>query len=141
MEIFQNVILAVIGFSGGISVAAGTFALITILGIVPRLTGALKIGCDIYKMETVVALGGTVGSLITIYKFHVYIGVPGMVIAGIFAGIFVGSLAMSLAESLKVLPILFRRLDLKTGIPIIVVMIAFGKGLGTLYQLFFCGGI
>ena len=37
MEVFQNIVLAVIGFSGGISVAAGTFALIKILGIVPRL--------------------------------------------------------------------------------------------------------
>lgn len=141
MEIFQNIILAVTGFSGGISVAAGTFALITILGIVPRLTGALKLGCDVYKMETAIALGGTVGSLITVYKFNVHIGIYGMVVSGVFAGIFVGSLAMSLAESLKVLPILFRRLDLKTGIPVIVVMVALGKGLGTLYQLFFCGSI
>ena len=68
MEVLQNIILAVIGFSGGVSVAAGTFALITILGIVPRLMGALKIGCEIYKMETVIALGGTIGSLITVYK-------------------------------------------------------------------------
>ena len=112
MEVFQNIVLAVIGFSGGISVAAGTFALITILGIVPRLAGGMKIGCDIYKMETAIALGGTVGSLITVYKLNVHIGVAGMAIAGVFAGIFTGALAMSLAESLKVIPILFKRLDL-----------------------------
>jgi len=141
MEVFQNIILAVIGFSGGIAVAGGTFALITILGIVPRLMGALKIGCEAYKMETSIALGGTVGSLITVYKFNVHIGITGMVIAGVFAGIFTGSLAMSLAENLKVIPILFKRLGLQTGIPVIVVMIALGKGLGTLYQLFVCGSI
>ena len=141
MEIFQNIVLAVIGFSGGISVAAGTFTLITILGIVPRLAGGMKIGCDIYKMETAIALGGTVGNLITVYKFNVHIGIAGMVAAGVFAGIFTGALAMSLSESLKVIPILFKRLDLKTGVPVIVVMVALGKGLGTLYQLFFCGGL
>ena len=42
MEIFQNIVLAVIGFSGGISVAAGTFALITILKVVPRLAGGMN---------------------------------------------------------------------------------------------------
>lgn len=140
MEIFQNIILAIIGFSGGIAVAGGTFALITILGIVPRLAGGLKISCDIYKMETLIALGGTVGSIITVYNLHVHIGIAGLVISGIFAGIFVGALAMSLAENLKVLPVLFKRLELKKGIPVIVVMIALGKGLGTLYQLFFCSG-
>ena len=46
-----------------------------------------------------------------------------------------------LAESLKVIPIMFKRTRLKTGIPVIVVMIALGKGLGTFYQLFICGGI
>lgn len=64
-----------------------------------------------------------------------------MVICVLFAGIFVGSLAMSLAESLKVIPIMFKRTKLATGIPVIVVMIALGKGLGTFYQLFICGGI
>jgi len=36
MEIIQEVALAIIGFAGGVSVAAGTFALITALGIVPQ---------------------------------------------------------------------------------------------------------
>ncbi len=141
MEFFQNVILAVIGFSGGVAVAAGTFALITALKIVPRLAGGMKIGCDIRQMETAIALGGTVGSLITVYKFHVHIGITGMVIAAVFAGIFVGALSMSLAESLKVIPILLKRTSLQTGLPVIVVMLALGKGLGTLYQLFVCGSL
>lgn len=137
----QNIILAIIGFSGGVAVAAGTFALITALGIVPRLTSGMKINCDIHQMETAIALGGTVGSLITVYKFNVYIGITGMVIAAVFTGIFVGALAMSLAENLRVIPILLKRTDIQTGLPIIVVMIALGKGLGTLYQLVICGGI
>lgn len=141
MEIIQNVILAVIGFSGGVSVAAGTFALITVLKIVPRLAGGMKIGCDMHQMETAIALGGTVGSLITVYKFNVYIGIIGMVIAAVFAGIFVGALSMSLAENLKVIPILLKRTSIQTGLPVIVVMLALGKGFGTFYQLFICGGI
>lgn len=141
MEIFQNIILAVIGFAGGVSVAAGTFALITALRIVPRLAESMKIGCYIRQMETAIALGGTIGSLITVYKFNVYIGITGMIIAGVFAGIFVGTLAMSLAENLKVIPILLKRTKLRTGLPIIIVMLALGKGLGTLYQLFICGSI
>ena len=41
MEIIQEVALAIIGFAGGVSVAAGTFALITALGIVPRLAARM----------------------------------------------------------------------------------------------------
>lgn len=141
MKIIQDIILAVIGFAGGVSVAAGTFALITALQIVPRLAGGMKIACDIRQMETAIALGGTVGSLITVYKFNVHIGIIGMVIAAVFAGIFVGALSMSLAENLKVVPILLKRTSLQTGLPVIVVMLALGKGLGTFYQLFICGGI
>ncbi len=140
ISIWQNIILAVIGFAGGIAVAGGTFALITILGIVPRLIGKTGLACDVYKMETAIALGGTVGSLISVYHFKVHIGIVGMVIAAIFAGIFVGALSMSLAESLKVVPVLFQRLKMQMGLPIIVVMLAIGKALGTFYQLFICGG-
>lgn len=140
ISICQNIIMAVIGFAGGIAVAGGTFALITILGIVPRLIGRTGLACDAYKMETAIALGGTIGSLITVYHFRVHIGIVGMVIAAVFAGVFVGALSMSLAESLKVVPVLFQRLKMKIGLPLIIVMFAVGKALGTFYQLFVRGG-
>ena len=43
MDILQETALAIIGFAGGVSVAAGTFALITALGIIPRLASRMGV--------------------------------------------------------------------------------------------------
>ena len=102
MEIIQEVALAIIGFAGGVSVAAGTFALITALGIVPRLAARMGVAGHVYKLESVIVLGGTIGSLLSVYHFPMRIGDVGLVIFGIFAGIFVGCLSMALAEAVKV---------------------------------------
>lgn len=139
MEIIQKIILMVIGVAGGVAVAGGTFALITILGIIPRFADRFGLSKYIYKMETTIALGGTIGSLLTVFKLHIPIGNIGMGIFGIFAGIFIGSLAMSLAENLKVIPIAYDRMKLKTGLQSVVAAIALGKGLAAFYQLFIRG--
>ena len=139
MEIIQKIILMVIGVAGGVAVAGGTFALITILGIIPRFADRFGISKYIYQMETAIALGGTAGRLVTVFKWHIPIGSLGMAVFGIFAGVFIGSLAMSLAENLKVIPIAYDRMKLKTGLQSVVVAIALGKGLAAFYQLFIIG--
>lgn len=137
MNIFSIAVQIIIGLAGGIAVAGGTFALITILGIIPRMAARLRLTEYIYQFETAIAIGGTVGSLLTVYQLKVPIGMVGLVICGVFAGIFVGSLSMALAECLKVIPILFKRVNLQTGMSAIIIAMALGKGLGTLYQMYF----
>lgn len=137
MEIIQEVALAIIGFAGGVSVAAGTFALITALGIVPRLAARMGVAGYVYKLESVIVLGGTIGSLLSVYHFPMRIGDVGLVIFGIFAGIFVGCLSMALAEAVKVFPVLCQRINLSYGIYLLIFMMAAGKFLGTLYQMYF----
>ena len=39
MEWLANICVAVVGFAGGVGVAGGVFAFISILGILPRLAG------------------------------------------------------------------------------------------------------
>lgn len=138
MDILQEILLAVIGFAGGVSVAAGTFALITALSIIPRIASRLNISEYVYKIESSIALGGTIGSLLSVYHFPMKIGTVGMIIFGIFAGIFVGCLAMALAEALRVFPILCQRINLSYGIYLLITMMAAGKCFGTLYQMYFC---
>ena len=65
------------------------------------------------------------------------IGDVGLVIFGIFAGIFVGCLSMALAEAVKVFPVLCQRINLSYGIYLLIFMMASGKFLGTLYQMYF----
>ena len=120
MEIIQEVALAIIGFAGGVSVAAGTFALITALGIVPRLAARMGVAGHVYKLESVIVLGGTIGSLLSVYHFPMRIGDVGLVIFGIFAGIFVGCLSMALAEAVKVFPVLCQRINLSYGFYLLI---------------------
>ena len=69
MDILQETALAIIGFAGGVSVAAGTFALITALGIIPRLASRMGVAEHVYKLESAIVLGGTIGSLLSVYHF------------------------------------------------------------------------
>lgn len=137
MDILQETVLAIIGFAGGVSVAAGTFALITALGIIPRLASRMGVAEHVYKLESAIVLGGTIGSLLSVYHFPMRIGDVGIIIFGLFAGIFVGCLSMALAEAIRVFPILCQRINLNYGIYLLIFMMAAGKALGTLYQMYF----
>lgn len=137
MDILQETALAIIGFAGGVSVAAGTFALITVLGIIPRLASRMGVAEHVYKLESAIVLGGTIGSLLSVYHFPMRIGDVGIIIFGLFAGIFVGCLSMALAEAIRVFPILCQRINLNYGIYLLIFMMAAGKALGTLYQMYF----
>ena len=135
MDILQETALAIIGFAGGVSVAAGTFALITALGIIPRLASRMGVAEHVYKLESAIVLGGTIGSLLSVYHFPMRIGDVGIIIFGLFAGIFVGCL--SIAEAIRVFPVLCQRINLNYGIYLLIFMMAAGKALGTLYQMYF----
>ena len=137
MDILQETALAIIGFAGGVSVAAGTFALMTALGIIPRLASRMGVAEHVYKLESAIVLGGTIGSLLSVYHFPMRIGDVGIIIFGLFAGIFVGCLSMALAEAIRVFPILCQRINLNYGIYLLIFMMATGKALGTLYQMYF----
>lgn len=136
----MNILLAFIGFSSGFAVASGVFALITILGVIPRLCERMGHAGDTYLMETLIALGGTTGSIITVFQLSLPSGSWFLALFGLFAGIYIGSLSMALAEILRVIPILCQRTKLKLGIAIIISAVALGKGFGTFYQLFIMGG-
>ena len=136
MEILQQIFMALIGFGGGVAVAGGTFELISALGVIPRITQRLGMTGRIYTAETMTVLGGTIGSIFTVYHLSLPVGIPGLIIYGLFAGIFIGGLAMGLAESLRVIPILCQRINFRMGIAVLILVLAVGKGLGTFLQ--FC---
>ena len=119
-----------VGLSAGAAASAGVFALITVIGILPRWAGHTRTARHVSLYEWSVILGGTAGNLI----FLLQPSLPGLVIleaaAGLFMGIFVGGLIMSLAEVLDVFPILLRRGRIQSGIPWMVLSIGIGKMLG-----------
>lgn len=119
-----------VGLSAGAAASAGVFALITVIGILPRWAGHTRTARHVSLYEWGVILGGTAGNLI----FLLQPSLPGKEIleaaAGLFMGIFVGGLIMSLAEVLDVFPILLRRGRIQSGIPWMVLSIGIGKMLG-----------
>ena len=103
----------------------------------PRLASRMGVAEHVYKLESAIVLGGTIGSLLSVYHFPMRIGDVGIIIFGLFAGIFVGCLSMALAEAIRVFPILCQRINLNYGIYLLIFMMAAGKALGTLYQMYF----
>lgn len=134
MMLIRQIVLGFIGLCSGLTVAAGVFAFITMLGIIPRLATRTHTRRHIYLYEGMIILGGTLGNIWFIYLFPLPLTSLFLGIIGVFSGIFVGCLAMALAEVLRVFPIISNRVQLKEGFPIVVVAVAIGKLAGTLFQ-------
>ena len=59
-----------------------------------------------------------------------------LAIAGVFMGTFVGGWIMALAEIVNVFPVYCRRLGLTKGTSWIVIFLAIGKTLGSLFHFY-----
>ena len=130
-----QVLLAVIGASAGLAVAAGLFSFIVELGVVADFADRTHTGDQLLFYEDCVALGGIVGNLLYVFHIGVPLGAPFLAVFGLFAGIFAGCWAMALAEVLNVFPVFIRRINLTKCVSLAILGMALGKGVGAL--LFF----
>lgn len=78
-------------------------------------------------------LGAFLGNLLYLYQGGISLGTAGLVLMGIFSGIFLGSWIIALGEVVNVFSVLARRLELTRGIGLIILSIALGKTLGSLF--------
>ena len=129
-------LLFLIGLTGGFFIAAGMVAFITIVGVLTRLALRTDTAKRIMLYEDIVVIGCTLGNLLDLFEFRTPFGLAGIIFFGFFSGCFVGCLAIALEEVIQIFPILAHRTKLKMGIPIIVLFLALGKGVGSFYQLF-----
>lgn len=132
----RYVVISIIGLAGGVAVAGGFLALITLLGVIPRLAGETKSMKKAILYENFLILGALLGNLVSLYSIPMRIGGITLAIFGLFSGIFVGCLAVALAEIINTFPIFARRLSLRKGAPYIVLALALGKGAGSFFQYF-----
>lgn len=132
--LIRQIALGFIGLCSGLTVAAGVFAFITMLGVIPRLATRTHTRKHIYLYEVMIILGGALGNIWTLFSFPLPLTTLFLGIIGLFSGIFVGCLAMALAEVLRVFPIITNRIQLKEGFPIVVAAAAAGKLAGSLFQ-------
>lgn len=132
----NQIILAVIGLSGGLVVAGGLFSFIIELGVVADFADRTHTADRILLYEDSVAVGGIIGNLMSIFQFHIPYAGWLLPVFGILAGIFVGCWSMALAEILNVFPIFVRRLKIVRYISAFVLSMALGKGIGAFIFFF-----
>lgn len=130
----EHIILGFMGLVSGAATAAGTFAFIIIIGVVPRLIGKCHRAAGTMIFENAIILGASVGCVWSVFpEMTIPIGDIGLMMYGLSAGIFVGCLAIALAEILDTFPILFRRFRIKQGLFWIILWLAIGKTCGSFY--------
>ncbi len=134
----RHIFLGLFGFAAGIAIAAGTFAFIIMIGIVPRIAARSKTAKHTLCYENAILLGGLSGDILSVFlDLQIPGGRPLLILYGFCAGIFVGCVAVALAEILKALPIFFRRVHVKEGLPWLILFMAIGKMLGSFFYFFF----
>ena len=134
----RQIILAILGLSGGMIVAGGLFGFIVSLGVISDFADRTHTGKNIRLYERMLALGGGLGNVIYVYHIPISLGAWMLSVFGLFAGVFLGCWAMALEETLNVFPIFMRRAKLVGCIPYIILSIAIGKGIGSL--IYFLSG-
>lgn len=132
-----QIILGMLGLLCGIGVAAGVFALVASLGMVPRMAGKTSVAAYVPMLENALIAGGICGCVIAMFpEIPLRTGGWFLVLYGLAAGIFTGCLSAALAEVLNVFPVLFRRMGLKNGLSILIMAFALGKSFGGLTYFF-----
>lgn len=134
--LIKNIGLAIIGLASGFAIAGGIFAFITWLGIINRLASKTRTADRIMIYEDMVVLGCCFGNLLYLYEFPVPLGIPGVIVFGLFSGIYAGCLSIALAEVIQSIPVFSRRAKIKFGAPYLVLGLALGKALGSIIQFF-----
>lgn len=132
----NNLLLIIIGIGSGMAIAAGVFALITKVGVIPQIADVTRTREHVTTYEMAVLAGAVFGNYATVFPVSLSLPTWIMGIFGIFSGIFTGCLATALAEALNVTAVFTRRLRLHTGIAWIVLSMALGKLFGSLIYFF-----
>ena len=134
----EHVFLGFLGLAAGGAVAAGTFAFIIVIGVVPRMIAKSNRAEAILLFENMIVLGGITGCAASVFTgMPIPVGRWILSVYGLCAGIFVGCIAVALAEILNTFPILFRRFKIKEGLEWVMLAMALGKLCGSMYYFYF----
>lgn len=127
-------LLALIGFSGGVAVGSGFVAFITVLDIIPRLVQLTRSHRHLRKMEWALVGGVVFFTLLDFYGWQIFLPRWCASLYGLLAGVFVGMLAAGLTEALNVFPILAKRLQMDEKLLYLLMAMVLGKIAGSLLQ-------
>ena len=133
----KHVFLGFCGLAAGLAVSAGTFAFLIVIGVIPRMIGKCNRAAESIHFENAIICGGILGNLLSVFtQISLPLGPLLLCVYGLSAGIFVGCIAVALAEILNTFPIMFRRMNIKEGLPWIMCAMALGKCMGSFFYFF-----
>ncbi len=133
----KHLFLSAIGFTSGLAVASGTFALIVTLRVMPRIIGKSNTASNVLRYENMIVAGGIAGNIAAVFPdLRIPLGSPLLILYGLCSGIQVGCFVMALAEVMDVFPIMFRRMGLKIGMAWVITAMAAGKVTGGLWYFY-----
>lgn len=133
----REALLGVVGLCMGMTIASGVVAFIISLGIVPRFAGITRSATRVRLYEECSMVGAVLGNLLFLYQEALPLGNAGLAVYGSFSGIFLGSWVVALGEVVNIYAILVRRIGLVKGIGLVILSMALGKVVGSLW-FFFC---
>lgn len=152
---FDWIVLGLGGFAFGLLSSAGVFTVLSAVGLIPRFVGSTHSAKEIWLYENMVIIGTISGGMYSVFSEEWNLGLLAgnifprvlwqvignilLVAISLFAGMFTGCLALAIAEMLDSIPILTRRISYRHGLGIMVLGIALGKMIGSLY--FFLKGL
>lgn len=130
---------SVVCFCSGIGVAAGTFAFLLVIRVLPRMVQKAKLQHKVIYMENVVLNGILFGTVFSLFYWKKrwlfeFLAKTLLTCFGMSAGIFTGCIAVALAEILDTFPIFFRRIKMKESLcEGLLFIMAIGKMVGSLF--------
>lgn len=137
--LLKSLYMIIAGFSAGIGVAAGTFAFLLVIRVIPRMLQKAKLEHRVITIENMIVKGVLFGTILSLFAWKKrwlfrILGKTLLTFFGISAGIFTGCIAVALAEILDTFPIFFRRIKLnpKYCEGLLLVM-ALGKMIGSFF--------
>lgn len=132
----HNLILAFLGLSAGLGIAAGLFAFLVALGTISDFADRTHTGKYVVLYEDFIIAGGILGNLFWVFEID-WLNFQWLLpVIGLFIGIFVGCWSMALADILNIFPIFIRRAKITTGLSALIIAMALGKGLGAFLYFF-----
>lgn len=138
----KSFLLLITGLASGVGVAAGTFAFLLVIRVLPRMIQKAKLNHKIVFIENMVIRGILFGTLLSLFTWKkrwlfALLGKTLLTIYGLSAGIFAGCISVALAEILDTFPIFFRRLKIEENyVENFLFIMAIGKMVGSLFYFF-----
>ncbi|MEI3604688.1 stage V sporulation protein AB [Pseudogracilibacillus sp. SE30717A] len=123
-----------VGFSSGVIIGGGFVAILTVLGVIPRLVQISKSVKLVNIYASSVILGVLFGTYLSFTTITWDQPMMMLLFWGAIHGIFNGMLAAALTEILNVFPLLSKRIGLEKYIFLLLMAIVFGKITGSLFQ-------